>query len=128
MKKIIAVSLILMLGISILAGCGGENGDSGDNATLAGKWVHSWGYIYEFNEDGTGMWNMSESSDSPMNFIYEDKGDKLVITFRYEDVLGDGPGDGYFYDEPKELKYSIKGQKLSIQETTSDDMMEYTKK
>ena len=138
-KKIIAALLILILGASILAGCGDEKGKSGDsnsddsdigeeNAALVGKWVHFWGYIYEFNEDGTGMWTMGETYDSPIYFIYEDKSDSLVLTFMYEDVLGDGPGDGYFYDEPKEFKYSITGRKLIIQDSFSDDMMEYEKK
>jgi len=126
-KKTIMLVLVLMLGVLILAGCGDDDKDDNvENATLAGKWVHSWGSIYEFNEDGTGVWRMGENSDA-MNFIYEDKGDTLVITYRYEDVLGDGPGDGYFYEDPMELKYSIKGNKLSVQESNSDDMAEYEK-
>ena len=126
MKKAIAILMLLILSVSILAACSDDGGgSSGENATLTDRWVHSWGYIYEFNEDGTGMWAMSEDSFQ-MNFIYEDKGNTLVITYRYEDLLGDGPGDGYFYDEPKELKYSIKGQTLSIEDNIGD-MMEYKK-
>ena len=136
MKKVIAILMVLIFSISILAGCGGDGGGDnkeggnsggGENATLVGKWEHTWGYVYEFKENGTGSYTIGEMVNE---FNYEDKGGTIIFVYKnisaYEDVPTDEPG-GYVYQDPQERKYTIKGKKLSVEDSFGE-MVEYEKK
>jgi len=133
MRQIIALLLALMLGATFLAGCGdgdkggGDKGGGEENATLVGEWVHSWGYVYEFKENGTGSYTIGEMVSE---FNYEDKGDKIIFVYKNISAFQDVPTDeegGYVYQDPQERKYSIKGKKLSVEDSFGE-MVEYEKK
>ena len=55
MKKLIALLLVLVMGLSLTA-CGGGSSKEAENA-LVGQWKSvEEGDVIEFNEDGTGIW------------------------------------------------------------------------
>ena len=124
MKKLIALLLVLILGVTMLAGCGGDDKSGGDksgdnkgnaeNATLYGEWEYMAYYIYAFNEDGTGY---AAAGELKNEFTYEDKDGTLFIDWIFE-------GQVYDHDE---WKYSIKGQEMTV-EDTDGSVSVYTKK
>lgn len=62
-----------------LAACGGKD-DVDAKPALVGTWAanKAEGASYNFNEDGTGKWNMSDGLE--MNFTYVDTGTLLTYT------------------------------------------------
>jgi len=123
MKKLIVVLLVLIFGVTLIAGCGGDksgsdkSGDSKggtENATLIGEWEYLSLYIFSFNEDGTGY---SSVGDMKNEFVYEEKDGKLDIGWVFS-------GEVYTHEE---YKYSIKGQELTLEEPDGSISV-YTKK
>lgn len=111
MKKIvlsIALAVVLLASMFILTGCG-KSKDS-DKAPIIGSWDHS-GYVYTFNEDKTGTY---ELYGSKMNFTYEDDGNKITILYNGNTV-------------PGTYEYRIDGNKLIIKDSFGKDVV-YTKK
>ena len=124
MKKLIALLLVLILGVTMIAGCGGDKSSGSDksdnskgeteNATLIGEWEYLALYIFSFNEDGTGY---SSVGDMKNEFVYEEKDGKLDIGWVFS-------GEVYNHEE---YKYSIKGQELTLEEPNGSISV-YTKK
>lgn len=102
-KRILLV-LVIMVGITCLAGCGK------DKNKLIGSWNHD-GYIYTFNSDKTGDYSLYGGK---MKFTYEDDGENLSITFEGN-------------TSPMTLPYKIEGKKLIITDSFGEEVI-YTRK
>ncbi len=80
---------------------------SSDETGLVGKWVseeYNGGFVYTFNDDGTGNYDMM---GSVMDLTYTiDSDTKMTITFLAE---------GY---DPMSVNYSLEGDKFTISDTT----------
>ncbi len=128
--KILAVICALLMVIS-LASCGkkadtqsGADANSaaasdtkGEEASSGNPIVGSWeyetgGYTYVFNEDGTGVYQLSSGD---MKFTYEIK-DGNVLS-----ILYDGNTD------PMELEFEIDGDRLNVKDSFGSDTI-YIKK
>ncbi|MBR2705208.1 MAG: hypothetical protein IKE91_07050 [Clostridia bacterium] len=101
-NKIISLIALLSIifGALVLTGCGKKN----DNKpTLVGVWKMEEEkykeFGYKFNEDGTGSYLINESE---LPFSYQDKGDRLVIT--------------YSNQVEAEVEYRIEGDILIVKE------------
>lgn len=108
-KKLLSVLVIAIMAIAALTLTGCEN-KKNSAPSLIGSWDHS-GYVYKFNEDKTGSYS---AYSTEMKFTYEDKGDKVVIS--YEGTTS-----------PNEFGYRIEGNKLIIKDSFGEDVV-YTKK
>ena len=106
MKKLFALMLVVVLTFSLVA-CGGEK-----ETTIVGSWesVDMAGAIYNFGEDGKGSY---EFMGAAMDFTYTDDGTAVVIT--------------YGKSEPNTFKYTIDGDKLSIEDSFGSTVI-YKKK
>ena len=97
MKKILALSIVVLLALSVLASCGSS--DSG----LVGYWkgnVEGSEAIIEFSDDGTGkVYYVSDEGSFYMGIEWKDKGDKLEVTMM---------------DETDESEYKLEGDKLTL--------------
>lgn len=97
MKKILALSIVVLLALSVLASCGSS--DSG----LVGYWkgnVEGSEAIIEFSDDGTGkVYYVSDEGSFYMGIEWKDKGDKLEVTIM---------------DETDESEYKLEGDKLTL--------------
>ena len=79
------------------------------NSDLLGSWEYQGGgYIYTFNEDGTGTYDIG--AESPMIFTYEATDAALSILY-----------DGN--TEAMELEYSIDGNVLNIKDSFGSDTL-----
>ena len=92
MKKTSALLLVLILSITLLAGCSGNSNNDGGNsgngagaakASIVGQWTYDIVYEYTFNEDGSG-----ELKDS-YKFTYVYAEDTGTLTLSIEDMTGD---------------------------------------
>ena len=117
MKKTLALMLMMVLiAVFTLCGCGNDK-DNGTNATedtitLVGQWEYAeGGYVYTFNEDGTGSYLFGGTE---MKFTYEDKGDCFSLLY-------DGNTTATDYD------YSIEGEVLTMTDSFGSPV-EYTRK
>lgn len=102
-KRVLLV-LVIMIGITSLAGCGK------DKITIVGSWDHE-GWVYTFKDDNTGSYSLSGSS---MEFTYEDKGTELSILFKGNTA-------------PLVLPYKIEDKKLIITDSFGEEVI-YTRK
>ena len=95
-KSILAIGIILILAtfMLVLTGCEGEKG-------LVGKWAYG-SFVYTFNADKTGTYDMGAAT--PMKFTYEDRGDKIAITYEGN-------------TEPLVLEYRIEGKALIVKDS-----------
>lgn len=97
MKKILALSIVVLLALSVLASCGSS--DSG----LVGYWkgnVEGSEAIIEFSDDGTGkVYYVSDEGSFYFGIEWKDKGDKLEVTMM---------------DETDESEYKLEGDKLTL--------------
>lgn len=103
MKKFFALLLTLAVvagSVLMLASCGGEKGEP----TIVGEWKLDF-YVYTFNEDGTGQYDVA---GNVMKFTYETDGDKLSLLF-------DGNTD------PWETTYTIEGDELNVRDIAGKD-------
>ena len=106
MKKtilIVIMALIIALALAVVTGC-----DSKGN--IIGSWDHS-GFVYTFNNDGTGSYN---AAGTEIAFTYEDDGTKVSILYEGNTATGD-------------YEYRIEGNKLIIKDSFGTDV-EYIKK
>ncbi len=102
-KSIFVVSVVLCL-VVVLSGCGKSS------KGIVGSWAHD-SYVYTFNSDKTGNYDISGSK---MEFTYEDDGKKVSILFKGNTVASD-------------FEYRIDGNKLIIKDSFGNDV-EYIKK
>ena len=108
MKRIIErvlLVLVIMVGITCLAGCGKK-----DKNTIVGSWAHD-SYVYTFNADKTGDY---AAFGGKMEFTYEDDGKELKILYTGNTV-------------PLVLPYRIEGKKLIVTDSFGSDV-EYVRK
>lgn len=116
MKKIILLTAAILLCIAlcgIVTGCGNQKANEtaaateAEKITLVGQWQYeNGGYVYTFNEDGTGNYN---AFGTPLNFTYTDKGTSIEL--KYEDV-----------DGPSTYEYTIEGNTLTIKDDFGQDV------
>lgn len=112
MKKIISIVtvLIIIVGVFALTGCG-KNEKKDEKAAIVGKWKlesnEDVNCYYIFNEDGTGVY---ELNGVQLNFKFEDKGDKILITYEGNEFSS-------------ELKYKVEEDTL----VTTNDINEIKK-
>ena len=107
MKKLlksIFLGLVLCVGVIALTACGEEK----EPESIIGVWKHDSGnYIYTFNEDGTGEYNVYEN---PMIFTYTTEGNSLSILYNGNTA-------------PFETTYSIKGDTLNVKDSNGNDTL-----
>lgn len=119
--KVLAILCAVMMVIS-LAACGGsDKGADTDTAVtedtanageaIVGSWAYSDTYIYTFNSDGTGTYDVGGTI---MNFTYEANDNELSILY-----------DGN--TAPMVLEYSIDGDTLNVKDSFGEDTL-YTRK
>ncbi len=106
MKKIISLLTIISLFTICLTGC-----DKVKDEGIVGKWVYNDNYIYTFDVNGTGTYYIQGLETT---FIYEIKGDKLLILYTLD-------------DEPFETDFKITKNKLYIKDVFGNDTV-YTRK
>lgn len=83
-----------------------------ETITLVGQWEYAeGGYMYTFNEDGTGTYTFSGSE---MKFTYEDNGDSFSILYEGNTTA-------------TELEYEIKDSTLVVTDSFGSPV-EYTRK
>ena len=102
MKKFFALLLTLAVvagSVLMLASCGSEK-----EPTIVGEWKLDF-YVYTFNEDGTGQYDVA---GNVMKFTYETDGDKLSLLF-------DGNTDAW------ETTYTIEGNELNVRDIAGKD-------
>ena len=86
--------------------------DAAADTGIEGSWEYeSGGYIYTFNADGTGTYDISGTI---MNFTYTAEGGVLAITYEGSDA-------------PMELEYEIDGDKLNVKDSMGSDTIYYRK-
>lgn len=102
-KRVLFV-LVIMIGITVLAGCGKVKNK------LVGSWDHE-GYVYTFKSDKTGNYSLYGGK---MDFTYEDDGEKVSITFEGN-------------TSSMVLPYKIEGKKLIITDSFNNEVI-YTRK
>ena len=122
MKKTLAILLVLILSISLFAGCGGSGG--GNNATsepaLSGKYTLTSMLDDEGNDWIELLLMMSEMGDEGEVFDLESffidfpGGDKCVFS-----VIGEEPMEGTFKLEGDSVEITIDGE--SIEGTIEDN-------
>ena len=79
---IIAIAVIFIVSLIVLTGCGAKK-------TIVGDWEYKdGGYIYHFNEDGTGTYM------GTMTFTYTENNGKVTITFDGMDNSLEGTWEG----------------------------------
>ena len=105
-KKTLFLSLVL-ISMIVLSGCGKKTKKN----TIVGKWAHSSGYTYTFNEDKTCSY---DAMGTLMKCTYEIDGDKISIMYTGSTV-------------PFETTYSIDGNKLNVIDSFGNDTI-YTRK
>lgn len=120
--KSLSLVLALMMVLALVA-CGGSTGTPAGNDTAGGDTVEdaasgnplvgSWeyqggGYIYTFNADGTGTYDLG--GDTPMVFTYEASDTELSILY-----------DGN--TEPMVLEYEINGDVLNVKDSFGSDTL-----
>jgi len=98
-KRTIILSLILMLGVFALVGCGASK------KGIVGVWAYNNSYIYTFNEDGTGNY---DAAGTKMEFTYTTEGEKLSILYTGNTA-------------PFETTYTIEGDTLNIKDSFGND-------
>ena len=106
-KKIFIV-LILVIGVFAFTGC--NKGKKAEKKSgIVGTWVYvdSDQFVYTFNEDGSGKY---EVAGTTMEFTYKISGNKLSMTYK---------GD----TEDLETEYSIKDDILNIKDSLGEDTL-----
>ena len=105
MKKalLVALAILVISALCILAGC--DDAKSSSNG-IVGSWAHD-GWVYTFNEDGTGDYSGSQ-------ITYNTSGDIINIYYF---------GSTY----PTSLNYKIEGKQLIITDSFGTDVI-YEKK
>ena len=108
MKKLLKsmfLGLVLSVGVLALTACGAKS-DS-----IVGSWKYDSGdYVYTFNEDGTGSYNVYGND---MLFTYTTEESKLSILYNGNTA-------------PFETEYSINGKTLNIKDSFGNDTL-YTR-
>ena len=99
-KKTLFLSLVL-ISMIVLSGCGKKTKKN----TIVGKWAHSSGYTYTFNEDKTCSYGIAGAS---MKCTYKVDGDKLSILY---------DGNTVSFD----TTYSIDGDELNVKDSLGND-------
>ncbi len=97
-KYLLGIVLLCMFSFVLLTGCGKKG--------LIGKWEYeSGGYVYTFNEDGTGSYSYAGVE---AKFTYTTEDNKLSITY-------DGSTAAF------ETTYTIDGDVLNIKDSFGND-------
>ena len=97
MKRLFSLSLLFICLILVTA-CGKKE--------IVGSWQSELGgYIYTFNEDGTGSYTKGVVN---MEFTYETDEDKLIILYKGN-------------SQPFETTYKLDGQKIYIKDSFGKD-------
>ena len=118
MKKLLVLSLALVIGCFLLVSCGGNTPTEGETenaateaneeVTLVGQWEYTGGgYVYTFNEDGTGTY---DTGAAKLEFTYTYTDTVLSITYTGNTV-------------PTELEYSIDGTVLNVKDSSGNDTL-----
>lgn len=114
MKRVIALSLVLVMALSVLVACGGKGG-SGDSGNLIGSWSateEGVEVIFTFKDGGKGTMS---SMGIEMDMTWSTDGDKINMSMS-------------FMGETEEMSgtYKIEGNKLSL--TADGETLVLTKK
>ncbi|MCL2752652.1 MAG: DUF5640 domain-containing protein [Defluviitaleaceae bacterium] len=112
MKKFLLPALVLVLGLFVLAACGGSNNDTqGQDSRLVGMWSFEFeGMVspdaYDFRADGTGFrWPGTDAQDT---FDWHTDGNNLYINITSGFILTIGGVD------VEEWTFSISGNTLTL--------------
>ena len=113
MKKVfkgLLALLFIVAGIFVLTGCGKkEKTPEIDRTSIVGKWKYKNGgkFIYTFNKDGTGTYEVGKNV---MKFTYKTDKDKLSILY---------DGDTESFD----TTYSIEKDTLNVKDSLGEDTL-----
>ncbi len=102
--------LFLVAGIFVLTGCEKKEKEPEiDRTSIVGKWKYKNGgnFIYTFNKDGSGTYEVGEST---MKFTYKTDKDKLSILY---------DGDTESFD----TTYSIENDVLNVKDSNGKDVL-----
>ena len=114
MKKLLAVTIVLLVSISVLAlsGCSGQQDEA-----LVGTWTWDMdaSYRYVFNSDGTG--DRGWPGILIQTFTWSTSGSQLRIN------LDENPGRGYIRNE--RWNFNISGDVLNIDSRQTNDAFSY---
>ena len=102
--KRISIVLVIMIGITVLVGCGKKSN------TIIGTWTYG-EYAYTFNSDETGNYS---SYGEKMNFTYKDNGSEVEILYTGNTIAS-------------VYKYRIEKKKLIINDSFGKEVI-YIKK
>ena len=108
--KYLIILFILVLGVASLTGCGKkEKTPEIDRTSIVGKWKYKNGgkFIYTFNKDGTGTYEVGKNV---MKFTYKTDKDKLSILY---------DGDTESFD----TTYSIEKDILNVKDSLGEDTL-----
>lgn len=102
MKKVILTLIALVTMTFGFVACGGNGGNSGDDAKqqagLVGNWYYNDNTFYTFNEDGTGSYTAFGSLFG--NFTYSEADGQLTLVYEGMD--------------PSVFNYTLEGNVLTI--------------
>ena len=121
-KRLFAIAAALAI-VCAFAGCNKNDGDKGENSApsavseesvqestdpLAGQWQSEKlpDYVYTFNADGTGKYDMAGNI---LDLTYTTEEGKITISFT---------ADGY---TPVTLNYELDGDRLNIKDSFGND-------
>ena len=121
-KRILAIVAVLVL-LCAFTGCNKNDGETGESSTasavseqsvieqddpIVGKWQSEKlpDYVYTFNADGTGQYDMAGNI---LDLTYTTEDGKITISFT---------ADGY---TPVTLNYELDGDKLNIKDSFGKD-------
>ena len=108
LKRIVLV-VVILLGVFVLAGCNQKK-----TSEVVGQWAsekYDGVFIYTFNEDGTGTYELGETKKS---FTWETEDSKITILY-------DGDMKAF------EAEYRVEDNKLILKDSMGNDTV-YTKK
>ena len=113
MKKTIKVLLILTVLLATMfaiTGCGKKDNknEEANKNEIVGVWKSPLGdYTYQFNEDGTGFYNVSGIE---MKFTYKTNSNRLSLTYEGN-------------TNPFETDFSINGDTLNVKDSYGNDTL-----
>ena len=108
--KYLIILFILVLGVASLTGCDKKKPEIEiDRTSIVGKWKYKNGgkFIYTFNKDGTGTYEVGKNV---MKFTYKTDKDKLSILY---------DGDTESFD----TTYSIEKDILNVKDSLGEDTL-----
>ncbi|MCL2752653.1 MAG: hypothetical protein FWE44_00720 [Defluviitaleaceae bacterium] len=111
MRKILLPALLLVVGLFVLAACGGSNNDDNADSPLVGVWNFEVTPWWTFNADGTGT-RPTHHDFNPVgtdSFNWSTSGDTLTVNLTAGPVF-----DDILYGNVESWAFDISGNTLTL--------------